>query len=260
MDRLQLSREKEYYEKLYSGFAQQHFAKPAVVAFRKHLVKRIVRLTGANHTSRVLSVGSGTGDTELLLAPLVETLVGIDISPRGIEHATNTARKLGVSNATFLLNELDDPQFAPQSFDIIIAVFFLHHLPDRIEEELPRRIYQLLRPGGFLYALDPSRYRLSGAIGKLLFPGLMRRYQTEGEEPLAPSRTWDAFSRAGFEVCRSYYDFISTPLAGLLPSWKSGYVVSRYVDEVLVRLPLIRLLASNFEVVARRPAISAARM
>lgn len=248
-----VDREKEYYEKLYSGFAQQHFAKPAVVGFRKHLVKRMVRLTGATDISQVLSLGSGTGDTELLLAPLVGSLVGIDISPRGVEHATNTARAMGIANTSFLLTELDDPALGHDSFDVIIAVFFLHHLPDRIDDELPRRIYRLLRSGGRFYALDPSRYRLSGAVGKVLFPGLMRRYQTDDEEQLSPYRTWDAFSRAGFEVYRSYYDFVSTPLAGLCPSWKTGYMLSRYVDEVLIRMPVMRFFSSNFEVVARKP-------
>ena len=100
---------------------------------------------------------------------------------------------------------------------------------------------------------DPSRYRLSGAIGSLLFPHLMRRYQTAGEEQLSPYWTWDSFSRAGIEVYKSYYDFISTPLAGLFPSWRSGYVLSRYVDELLIRLPVIRFFSSNFEVVARKP-------
>jgi SAM-dependent methyltransferase len=210
-------------------------------------------MTGTSHTSRVLSLGSGTGDTELLLAPLVGSLVGIDIAPRGIEHATNTARALGISNASFLLSELDDPSLERESFDIIIAVFFLHHLPDRIDRHIPGRIYRLLRSGGCFYALDPSCYRLSGAVGKLLFPRLMRQYQTADEEQLSPFRTWVAFSRAGFEVYKSYYDFVSTPLAGLCPSWKSGYIVSRHVDEVLIRLPLLRFFSSNFEIVARKP-------
>lgn len=245
-------RERQYYEKLYSGFAQQHFAKPAVVAFRKHLIRRIVRLTGASGRSRVLSLGSGTGDTELLLAPLVGSVDGIDLSPRGVEHATGTARALAITNASFRITGLDDPLLEHESYDVVIAVFFLHHLPDRIDDDLPRRIYRFLKPGGVLYALDPSRYRLSGAVGKVMFPSLMRKYQTPGEEPLSPFRTWEAFSRAGFEVCRSYYDFVSTPLAGLLPSWKTGYIVSRYLDEALIRAPLLRRLSSNFEVVARK--------
>ena len=247
--------EREYYENLYSGFAQQHFAKAAVVAFRKHLVRRILRLTGAGADSRVLSVGSGTGDTELLLAPHVGSVWGIDISPRGVEHAASTAAAQGLTNASFHVMELDDPSLAPASFDAIIAVFFLHHLPESTDGDLPRRFHQLLRPGGVFYALDPSYYRLSGMVGKILFPALMRKYQTEGEEPLKPDRAWQAFARAGFDVRGSYYDFISTPLAGLLPSWRAGYRVSRLFDEVLVRTPGVRLLSSNFEVLATVPQV-----
>ena len=247
-----LERERDYYEELYSGFAQQHFAKPGVVAFREHLVRRIIRVTGASRNSRVLSVGSGTGDTELLLAPRVRAITGIDISPRGVEYAVKAAAVAGAKNATFLLTDLGAAPFEPESFDVIIAVFFLHHLPEQVQELLPRRLHELLKPGGVLYALDPSRYRLSGALGKLLFPSLMRKYQTPGERPLQPSATWRAFERAGFDVHRSYYDFASTPLAGLLPSWRTGYLCARVVDDVLVRLPVVKGLSSNFEVVARK--------
>ncbi len=247
---MSLEREREYYEDLYSGFAQQHFAKPAVVAFRNHLVKRMLRLTRANHDSRLLSLGSGTGDTELLLAPHVGSIVGVDISPRGVEHATRTADTLGIQNASFLLAEMDDDVLGQESFDVIIGVFFLHHLPESIDDRLPRRIHRLLKPGGVFYGLDPSSRRLSGVIGKLLVSRLMKKYQTAGEQPLQPARTWKAFARSGFEVHGSYYDFTSTPLAGLLPSRRGIYLVSRNVDNVLVKLPLIRLLSSNFEVVA----------
>ena len=247
-----LERERDYYEELYSGFAQQHFARRGVVAFREHLVRRIVSVTGANKASRVLSVGSGTGDTELLLAPRVGSITGIDISPRGVEHALKAAAAGGVKNASFLLADLEGAPFERGSFDVIMAVFFLHHLPDQVEESLPRRLHELLKPGGVLYALDPSRYRLSGALGKLLFPSLMRKYQTPGEQPLQPSATWRAFERAGFEVRGSYYDFASTPLAGLLPGWRTGYVCARVLDEVLVRLPVVKRFSSNFEIVARK--------
>lgn len=248
-----LQRERDYYEKLYAGFAQQHFAKPAVVAFRKHLVKRIIRLTGANNSSRVLSLGSGTGDTELLLAPHVGAIAGIDISPRGVEHAAAAAQAEGVTNASFSLCDIDDAGLGRSSFDIVIAVFFLHHLADRVDQDLPGRIYELLKPGGIFYALDPSYYRLSGAVGKLLFPALMRRYQTTDEVQLRPTNTWAAFSNAGFEVSRSFYDFVSTPLAGLIPSWKAGYVAARGLDNILIRLPLLRQVSSNFEIVAQKP-------
>jgi hypothetical protein len=49
-----------------------------------------------------------------------------------------------------------------------------------------------------------------------------------------------------------FYDCVSSPLAGLLPSWRAGYQVARAVDELLIRLPLVKHLGSNLEAIARR--------
>src|ERR1700757_635919 len=77
-------RELAYYEDLYGGFAQQHFAKPAVAAFRRYLAARILAVCrqhcGATTNWRVLSLGCGIGDTELLIAPHVGEIVAIDLS------------------------------------------------------------------------------------------------------------------------------------------------------------------------------------
>ena len=77
-----LQREIEYHEKVYSGFAQSHFAKPAVRALREHMVGRILKRTEPGKSSRVLSLGCGIGDTELLLAPHVGDLTGLIYRPR----------------------------------------------------------------------------------------------------------------------------------------------------------------------------------
>src|ERR1041385_3525591 len=96
-----LERELAYHEKLYSGFAQQHFARPAVRALRSHMVGRILECTGAGAKSRVLSLGCGIGDTELLLAPHVGELHGIDLSPAAVRQARSDAEALGIRNARF---------------------------------------------------------------------------------------------------------------------------------------------------------------
>ena len=88
-----LDRELAYHEKLYSGFAQQHFAKAAVRELRSHMVRRILELTGAGKTSRVLSLGCGIADTELLLAPHVGEVFGIDLSPAAIRQARADASR-----------------------------------------------------------------------------------------------------------------------------------------------------------------------
>ena len=120
------------------------------------------------------------------------------------------------------------------------------------DSELAGQIASILKPGGVFYALDPSRYRLSGAIGELLFPKLMARYQSPNERQLAPRETAEYFSKAGLEARFEYYDFVSTPLAGLFPGWRFGYKMTRAIDEALVRTPLLRRVSSNFEVVGRK--------
>jgi hypothetical protein len=69
---------------------------------------------------------------------------------------------------------------------------------------------------------------------------------------LAPGSTAEHFSKAGLDARFEYYDFISTPLAGLFPAWRLGYRATRAMDEALVRTPLLNRASSNFEVVARK--------
>ena len=51
-----LDRELRYHEQLYSGFAQKHFARPAVRALRAHMVARLLRLMPDPKSARVLSL------------------------------------------------------------------------------------------------------------------------------------------------------------------------------------------------------------
>ncbi len=240
-------RELVYHEKLYSGFAQTHFARPAVRALRAHMARRILWMTGAGKNSRVLSLGCGIGDTELLLAPHVREIVGVDLSPAAIRQARADAEQLGISNARF--HEGSD---SAGRYDAVIAIFFLHHLPDAASGELPNRLSRWLEPRGVFYSLDPSRQRLSGVVGRRLIPGLMRKYQTPDERELDGDETAGLFRRAGFEVRVSMYDFGSSPLAGLLPGWRFGYRVARAFDDAILRLPALRRRGSNFELLVRR--------
>jgi len=245
-----LERELAYHEKLYSGFAQAHFARPAVRALRRHMAARIVSLTGAGARSRVLSLGCGIGDTELLLAAHVAEVVGIDLSPAAVRQAREDAARQGIANARFFEGDAGEAS-AGGRFDAVVAVFFLHHLADAALAEIPRKVQKLLAPGGVFYSLDPSRRRLSGAVGRVLFPRLMKRYQTEDERELDPEFTAGIFRAAGFEARVEMYDFGSSPLAGLAPGWQAGYRAARRMDDWLLRVGAFGRRGSNFEVVAR---------
>ncbi len=254
------ARELAYHEKLYSGFAQAHFARPAVRALRAHMARRILDSTGAGRESRVLSLGCGIGDTELLLAPHVGEIVGVDLSPAAIRQARADATRLSIPNARFEVGDGLTPLGAespgapaPRPFDAAIAIFFLHHLPDAELAALPAKLAPMLSRGGAFYSLDPSRARLSGAVGRKLIPGLMKKYQTPDERELEGEEAAAIFRRAGFDVRVEMYDFGSSPLAGLFPGWGTGYRLARRLDDWLLRASALRKRGSNFELVGRRP-------
>jgi SAM-dependent methyltransferase len=203
------------------------------------MVQRILSLTGADRSTRVLSLGCGIGDTELLLAPHVREVVGVDLSPAAIRQATADAARLGISNAHFVQGTA-----AEGRFNLVIAIFFLHHLADDELAGLGQKLREWLEPGGHFYSLDPSSHRLSGVVGRKLVPGLMKRYQTPDERELDPEKTAQLLGGR-----MSMYDFGSSPLAGLFPGWRAGYAVARALDDVLLRVSFLRRLGSNFEVV-----------
>lgn len=245
--------ELKYHEKLYSGGAQLHFAKPAVRALRARLAARAIQATGAGRGSRVLSLGCGIADTELLLAQYVGEVVGIELSPKAAEQALQDAARANILNFSVLLGDFHSVTLSPNSFDLVIAVFFLHHLHDSILEQLPGWVARVLRPQGTFYSVDPSCYRLTGKLGTLLVPKLMKKYQTEDERELNPWEVAGLLTRNGYTTDCAPHDFLSTSMAGLFPSWGLGYHAACAVDAALTRTPGLRWLGGNFEVTARRP-------
>ena len=248
-----LARERAHHDRLYSGFAQAHFAKPAVVAFRRHFARRFARRVQPAPGARVLSAGCGIGDFELLIAPRVGFVEGIDVSLPAIEEARAAAARRDVRNVGFECGDWESEEFARHGYDVVLAKFFLHHLDVPAQAAFARRALVWLKPGGCVYALDPSRWRLSGAAGRLLIPSQMARFQTEDEAPVDARRLRRVFEEAGFAAETRMYDFVSTPLAGLFPSWRSGYLAARAADDLLVRLPGLRFFGSNVELLARAP-------
>src|SRR6185436_7791533 len=134
-----LERELRYHEELYSGFAQKHFARPAVRALRAHMVARLLSFLPDAASARVLSLGCGIGDTEILLAPYVKELHGVDLSPAAIRQARQDSAAL--KNVRFFEGSLDSVE---GQFDLVFAIFFLPHLPDAILQEAPPKIAPML--------------------------------------------------------------------------------------------------------------------
>jgi 2-polyprenyl-3-methyl-5-hydroxy-6-metoxy-1,4-benzoquinol methylase len=81
------------------------------------------------------------------LTALGHQVLGIDISRTQIERAGRL-----VPNARFLHGDVSDASLEPASFDGIVCLYLLIHLPLPEQQALIRNISVWLRPGGVLLA------------------------------------------------------------------------------------------------------------
>ena len=100
---------------------------------------------------RVLDLGTGTGFFAFLLSHLGHAVIGIDLTEEMIREASRCAEELGL-NVTFRVMDAEQPEFPPESFDVLVTRNLTWTLPHL--ESAYRAWYDLLTPGGVLINFD----------------------------------------------------------------------------------------------------------
>lgn len=145
----------------------------------------------------VLDVGCGTGSSAQLYRARARAYVGIDLSLGALAAARRLvpATRWVAADATVL-------PWRDRSFDLVAFSSVLHHIPDSMVPAL-REALRVLRPGGFVFAFDPSL--LHPAMALLRHPR-SPLYSREGvspnERPLLPGALRRAFAAAGLLAIR----------------------------------------------------------
>jgi len=104
------------------------------------------------HRGMVLDAGCGSGSLSIALAPHVDGVVGIDLSPRMISIAAQQSLDAGVRNVSFVIGDLQRPGLRDCCFDAVVSSFVLHHTS--IQTTIPGLI-KLMKPGGWFVMLEP---------------------------------------------------------------------------------------------------------
>jgi ubiquinone/menaquinone biosynthesis C-methylase UbiE len=99
-------------------------------------------------SERVLDSGCGAGALAFALAPLVESVVGVDVSADLIA----AGRELAPANCDLQVGDATALPFAYGSFDVAGCMRVLHHVrrPELVVSELAR----VTRPGGRILVVD----------------------------------------------------------------------------------------------------------
>ena len=119
-----------------------------------------------NPEARVLDFACGTGEKALGVAERVQSIHGIDLSPRMIEKASIKATDRQIENAQFSKTDLFDATLQPGSYDGILAFYILHLVDD--PARVLDRIHELLAPDGQLICETPCLGESGALIGWLL--------------------------------------------------------------------------------------------
>jgi len=103
----------------------------------------------------VLDLGSGAGIDAILAAKKVGSkgkVIGVDMTEEMVEKAKENAKKQNISNAEFMLGEIEKLPLDDNSVDTIITNCVINLTPDKAKTF--SEAYRVLEPGGKIYLSD----------------------------------------------------------------------------------------------------------
>lgn len=157
----------EYIEKLYNRYSSVYdlvFGK--VFRGGREMAPELLDLfVGAT----LLEVGVGTG-LSIPLLPRHIDITAIDLSQKMLDRAQKRMQSIGLKNVQLIKMDAADLQFPDNSFDRVLAAYFISTVPDpiRVISEMKR----VCRPGGYLVFLNHFRYEhpVVGWLEQILSP------------------------------------------------------------------------------------------
>jgi len=241
--------EIEFFERFYGEGAYHP------VGWRLRLsreLKSLRRVAGDRPLGRVLSLGCGDGEFELMLAPHAEHITALDISSQAIDIAQRNASRRGVSNVDYRCMPLSDLSWDDQ-FDAVICLAFLHHVQ---EEDLPALLlqaYEHLKPGGFFYSQDPNINGFLRKVGRVVLGKNYGKYHSPDERELVPGEIAALLKEAGFGRVRiGYIDVTLIPSYFIMTKGPGApFYLARAVDWAWCHSPVARW-ASGFYAYTRK--------
>ena len=119
------------------------------------VAKAIIAAAKPNKTMHALEFGCGTGLVTMEIAPLVNTLLGVDTSREMLSVLQEKIKTSGLTNIETTCTDLSsssDTVFTDKAFDFVYSSMTLHHIDDTAG--FIKRVSTLLCPGGIMALAD----------------------------------------------------------------------------------------------------------
>jgi demethylmenaquinone methyltransferase/2-methoxy-6-polyprenyl-1,4-benzoquinol methylase/phosphoethanolamine N-methyltransferase len=140
------------------GFIVWVITRGKELAFRKF----IAELTELKQGESVLDVGCGTGTMTLLAKQYVGEAgksCGIEPSLEMVAFARQKAKRQNIL-VDIHPGVIERINYPPQSFDAILCLIVMHHMPDETKIQGIKEIARVLKPGGRLVVVDSNLHLL----------------------------------------------------------------------------------------------------
>lgn len=149
----------------------------------------LLSLCAPHVRGRLLEVGAGRGTYTSHLRSLVESVVAVEPSVRGVEALSRAVE--GVEGVAVVNGVVGDVS-TDEQFDSAVMLNVLEHIPD--DAATLREIAERMNPGGVLVVWVPAFPSLLGEFDRAI--GHVRRYRRRQLRALAESTGWSV------EECR----------------------------------------------------------
>ena len=211
----------------------------------KRRAEMITKGSGLGPGVRALEIGCGTGMFTEMFAKSGAKLTAVDISQDLLKKARS--RNLPPDRVLFQEKRIEDYDIV-DSFDVVIGSSVLHHLD--IETAL-KKIYSLLRPGGFMCFAEPNMLNPQVFIERKfrsLLPCLW--YVSEDETAIVRWKFRDLLIKTGFEKIEII------PFDWLHPATPTSLIrLINNLGKLLENTPILREFAGSLYIQCRRPPL-----
>ena len=242
------SQQKQTVRNVYQELAAEYDARiPGVTNADKRFTDGEMAFVTSKITAadEVLDMGCGTGRFTLPLAKLAKKVTGLDASAAMIEQARLKAEQQGLT-IEFYEADMERLPFEDQSFDVVVSMLALMHIPLESRQQVFLEASRVLRPGGRLLVsvknslferLSPVDRFASVDITDIEAKELVFTNTQSGNELRAP---WYSFSPQDLTRLSALAGLMMVDLKGNIP-------ISAWIDDAILADPVTNALLGKFE-------------
>lgn len=117
------------------------------------VLKEKVDFAKPQPTDTMLDIACGPGAFALAIAPRVQWVRGVDLTPEMLRRARAFQAEKQILNAAFVRGDAEQLPFSASSFDLVSCQCSFHHMPK--PQLVLREMVRVAKPAGRLLVIDP---------------------------------------------------------------------------------------------------------